>query len=50
MWSDRLEGFTRTFPLASCRIADANGKDPHGSANWYAEGLLAGPDLDGPEG
>ncbi|QXJ19916.1 DUF2264 domain-containing protein [Actinomadura graeca] len=50
LWSDRLEGFARTFLLASCRIAGASGQDPLDLAGWYAEGLAAGSDVAGVEG
>ncbi|MFJ1597301.1 DUF2264 domain-containing protein [Streptomyces sp. NPDC088261] len=43
-WSDGLEGFARTFLLAAFRLAGARGEDPHGLAEWYAEGLTAGVD------
>ncbi|MFB8074052.1 DUF2264 domain-containing protein [Streptomyces californicus] len=40
--SDALEGFARTFLLASLRIAGAGGADPHGVLEDYARGLDAG--------
>ncbi|UED84106.1 DUF2264 domain-containing protein [Streptomyces profundus] len=48
-WSDGLEGFARTFLLAAFRLAGARGADPLGLAEWYAEGLTAGVDPQGPE-
>lgn len=48
-WSDGLEGFARTFLLAAFRLAGAGGDDPHGLAEWYAEGLAAGVTPGGPE-
>jgi hypothetical protein len=41
---DGLEGFARTFLLAGFRLAGEGGVDPHGYAEWYAEGLAAGTD------
>lgn len=41
--SDSLEAFARTFLLAAIRLRGSNGKDPDGIAEWYAEGLRAGP-------
>jgi hypothetical protein len=41
---DGLEGFARTFLLAGFRLAGERGADPHGYAEWYAEGLAAGTD------
>ncbi|MFC9647239.1 DUF2264 domain-containing protein [Streptomyces sp. NPDC056937] len=43
-WSDGLEGFARTFLLAAFRLAGARGHDPHGLAEWYAAGIVAGVD------
>ncbi|TDC61276.1 DUF2264 domain-containing protein, partial [Streptomyces hainanensis] len=48
-WSDGLEGFARTFLLAAFRLAGDGGHDPHHLAEWYAEGLVAGADPQGPE-
>ncbi|WP_226961312.1 MULTISPECIES: DUF2264 domain-containing protein [Streptomyces] len=48
-WSDGLEGFARTFLLAAFRLAGAGGADPHGHAEWYARGLAAGVEPEGPE-
>jgi hypothetical protein len=42
--SDALEGFARTFLLAAIRLRGEDGADPSGLAEWYAEGLRAGPD------
>lgn len=47
--SDGFAGFARTFLLAAFRLAGAGGEDPNGLAEWYAAGLLAGTDPDGPE-
>ncbi|MFE9613999.1 DUF2264 domain-containing protein [Streptomyces sp. NPDC006012] len=47
--SDGLEGFARTFLLAGFRLAGAGGSDPYDLAGWYAAGLAAGTDPDGPE-
>ncbi|WP_265521132.1 DUF2264 domain-containing protein [Oerskovia flava] len=41
---DGLEGFARTFLLAGFRLAGEHGADPHGYAQWYADGLAAGSD------
>ncbi|WP_435736023.1 DUF2264 domain-containing protein [Cellulosimicrobium sp. PMB13] len=41
---DGLEGFARTFLLAGFRLAGERGADPHGWAEWYAQGLAAGSD------
>ncbi|KIF77666.1 hypothetical protein QR77_35225 [Streptomyces sp. 150FB] len=49
VWSDGLEGFARSFLLAGFRLAGAGGADPHGFAEWYAEGLAAGVDPASPE-
>lgn len=40
--SDGLEGYARTFLAAAFRVAGAEGKDPHGRLDRYAEGLAAG--------
>ncbi|MFF2852183.1 DUF2264 domain-containing protein [Streptomyces sp. NPDC058001] len=40
--SDGLEGYARTFLTAAFRVAGADGKDPHGWLDRYAEGLTAG--------
>ncbi|TXS51651.1 DUF2264 domain-containing protein [Streptomyces sp. t39] len=40
--SDGLEGYARTFQLAALRVAGADGVDPHGLMERYAEGLDAG--------
>ncbi|WP_345476742.1 DUF2264 domain-containing protein [Nesterenkonia rhizosphaerae] len=40
--SDGLEGYARTFLAAACRVAGANGDDPHQWLPRYAEGLAAG--------
>ncbi|MFD7642640.1 DUF2264 domain-containing protein [Kitasatospora sp. NPDC059795] len=40
--SDGLEGYARTFLLAAIRVAGANGDDPTGLLERYAEGLAAG--------
>ncbi|SDU57569.1 DUF2264 domain-containing protein [Jiangella alkaliphila] len=48
-WSDGLEAFARTFLLAGFRVGGAGGDDPHGFADWYAEGLAAGTDPSSPE-
>lgn len=48
-WSDGLEGFARTFLMAGLRLRGAGGEDPHGIAEWYADGLAAGADPDHPE-
>lgn len=41
---DGLEGFSRTFMLAGFRLGGDNGADPHGFAEWYAEGFRHGTD------
>ncbi|WP_285726947.1 DUF2264 domain-containing protein [Psychromicrobium xiongbiense] len=41
-WSDGLEGFARTFLLASFRVAGERGSDPHGYLESYRRGLVAG--------
>ncbi|KIQ61627.1 hypothetical protein TR51_20095 [Kitasatospora griseola] len=40
--SDGLEGYARTFLLAAIRVAGADGDDPTGLLERYAEGLAAG--------
>ncbi|MGW1108174.1 DUF2264 domain-containing protein [Streptomyces sp. NPDC002540] len=40
--SDGLEGYARTFLAAAFRVAGADGKDPHGWLDRYADGLAAG--------
>ena len=50
--SDGLEGYARTFLSAAFRVAGAEGKDPHGWLDRYADGLAAGtltPGLDDTE-
>ncbi len=42
--SDGLEGFARSFLLAAFRLRGANGDDPNGLVEWYADGLMAGTD------
>jgi hypothetical protein len=42
--SDALEGFARSFLLAAIRLHGDSGDDPHGLAQWYADGLVAGTD------
>lgn len=44
-----MEAIGRSFTLAAARIAGAEGKDPLGLVDWYAEALLAGTEPDGPE-
>ncbi|GLZ77779.1 hypothetical protein Afil01_25860 [Actinorhabdospora filicis] len=46
--SDALEGFARSFLIAAPRIA--GGGDPHGFAEKYASGLVAGTERGGSEG
>lgn len=46
--SDALEGFARSFLIAAPRIA--GGDDPHGFAEKYASGLVAGTERGGSEG
>ncbi|MFI7099939.1 DUF2264 domain-containing protein [Streptomyces sp. NPDC050161] len=48
--SDGLEGFARTFLLAALRVAGANGDDPHGFLDRYAQGLAAGTESPVPDG
>lgn len=45
---DGLEGFARTAMLAGFRLAGSNGEDPHGFAEWYAEGFRTGTDPHSP--
>ncbi|MFD6971552.1 DUF2264 domain-containing protein [Streptomyces sp. NPDC059949] len=40
--SDGLEGYARTFLAAAFRVAGADGKDPYGWLDRYADGLAAG--------
>ncbi|MET7646955.1 DUF2264 domain-containing protein [Streptomyces sp. NPDC005426] len=40
--SDGLEGYARTFLAAAFRVAGADGEDPHGWLDRYADGLAAG--------
>ncbi|MEU6762000.1 DUF2264 domain-containing protein [Streptomyces sp. NPDC046853] len=40
--SDGLEGYARTLLAAAFRVAGAEGKDPHGWLDRYAQGLAAG--------
>ncbi|MDS2172718.1 DUF2264 domain-containing protein [Nesterenkonia sp. CL21] len=40
--SDGLEGFARSFLAAAFRVRGADGADPHGWLDRYAEGLRAG--------
>ncbi|MEV0638330.1 DUF2264 domain-containing protein [Streptomyces sp. NPDC050619] len=40
--SDGLEGYARTFLAAAFRVAGADGDDPHGWLDRYAQGLAAG--------
>lgn len=40
--SDGLEGYARTFLAAGFRVAGAEGGDPHGWLDRYADGLAAG--------
>lgn len=50
--SDGLEGYARTFLIAAFRVAGAEGDDPHGWMQKYAEGLIAGtahPGAEDPE-
>ena len=46
--SDSLEAFARSFLLMAIRLKGEDGKDPHGLAEWYAEGLRAGTDPTSP--
>ncbi|MBS3179866.1 MULTISPECIES: DUF2264 domain-containing protein [unclassified Pseudoclavibacter] len=43
-WSDGLEGYARTFLLASFRVGGARGEDPSCLLERYARGLAAGTD------
>lgn len=45
--SDGLEGYARTFLAAAFRVAGAQGEDPHGWMERYAEGLVAGTENPG---
>jgi len=45
--SDGIEGFARSFLIAGARLGGGQG-DPHGHAQWYAEGLAAAMDSSGP--
>lgn len=45
--SDGLEGYARTFLAAAFRVAGAQGEDPHGWLERYAEGLVAGTENPG---
>ncbi|MFI6879087.1 DUF2264 domain-containing protein [Streptomyces sp. NPDC050400] len=45
--SDGLEGYARTFLAAGFRVAGAEGKDPHGWLERYAQGLTAGTRIPG---
>ncbi|MER5986181.1 DUF2264 domain-containing protein [Streptomyces sp. NPDC001787] len=47
--SDGLEGYARTFLAAAFRVAGAEGKDPHGWLERYADGLGAGTRTPGRE-
>ncbi|MFI6688596.1 DUF2264 domain-containing protein [Streptomyces sp. NPDC050485] len=40
--SDGLEGYARTWLLAALRVAGADGEDPHGHLDRYADGLASG--------
>ncbi len=46
---DGLEAFARTFLIAGFRLAGERGHDPHGFADWYAEGIASGTDPGSPE-
>lgn len=46
---DGLEAFARSFLMAGFRLAGERGQDPHGFADWYAEGLATGTDPSSPE-
>ncbi|MGJ0389806.1 DUF2264 domain-containing protein [Microbacterium sp. CGR1] len=48
-WSDGMEGFARTFLLASFRVRGAGGDDPHRHLDRFRAGLLAGVDPSSPE-
>jgi len=45
--SDGLEGYARTFLAAAFRVAGAEGKDPHGWLDRYADGVAAGTSTPG---
>lgn len=45
--SDGLEGYARTFLAAAFRVAGAQGEDPHGWMERYAQGLVAGTEQPG---
>jgi hypothetical protein len=47
--SDGLEGYARTFLAAAFRVAGADGADPHGWLERYADGLAAGTRTPGAE-
>lgn len=50
--SDGLEGYARTFLIAAFRVAGAEGEDPRGWMQKYAQGLIAGtahPGAEDPE-
>ncbi|AKU15629.1 DUF2264 domain-containing protein [Luteipulveratus mongoliensis] len=47
--SDGLEGFARTFLLLSLRVRGADGEDPAGLLQAYADGLAHGVDAAHPE-
>ncbi|GGS78574.1 MULTISPECIES: DUF2264 domain-containing protein [Streptomyces] len=47
--SDGLEGYARTFLAAAFRVAGADGADPHGWLDRYAEGLASGTRTPGRE-
>ncbi|WP_320782062.1 DUF2264 domain-containing protein [Streptomyces sp. CRN 30] len=47
--SDGLEGYARTFLAAAFRVAGADGKDPHGWLDRYAQGLASGTRTPGRE-
>lgn len=47
--SDGLEGYARTFLAAAFRVAGADGADPHGWLEKYADGLAAGTRTPGRE-
>lgn len=46
--SDGLEGFARSFLLASCLLAGRDGHDPHDHASRYAAGIASGTDPKSP--
>ena len=48
-WCDGLEGFARSFMLASFRIAATEGAGCEALIERYSRGLAAGADPDGPE-